>query len=235
MRAVLFDLGNTLVSYYAAADFAPLLRECVRACVREVGADFAGVDEEELYRRALTLNVERPDHTVWPMADRLSILFGQDAFDYETQEVLTEAFLQPIFATAALDPEALPTLAALRERGIATAIVSNTPWGSPAPAWRAELARLGLLGAVDATVFCGDARHRKPHRAPFDQALYTLGVHADDAIFVGDDPHWDVLGAERAGLRPLLLAPSGGDAAVAPNVTILRNLREVLDHVTALD
>src|SRR5689334_18180387 len=201
MHAVIFDLGNTLVSYYAAADFAPLLRECVRACVQEVGADVAGVDEEELYRRALTLNVERPDHKVWPLADRLSILFGQDSFDFETQAVLTEAFLRPIFATAVVDPEALSTLAALRERGIATAIVSNTPWGSPAPAWRAELARLGLLGAVDATVFCGDVRHRKPHRAPFDQALYLLGVQAADALFVGDDPHWDVLGAEQAGIR----------------------------------
>lgn len=233
MRAVLFDLGNTLVSYYAAADFAPLLRECVQSCVREIGADVAGVDEEELYRRALTLNVERPDHKVWPLADRLSILFGQDSFDIETQELLTEAFLQPIFATAVVDPDALSTLKALRERDIATAIVSNTPWGSPAPAWRAELARHGLLGAVDATVFCGDVRYRKPHRAPFDRAVDALGVHAADALFVGDDPHWDVLGAEQAGLRSLLLAPSGREAGAPPNVPILRNLREVLDHVTA--
>ena len=56
---------------------------------------------------------------------------------------------------------------ALRSRGIKTAIVSNTPWGSPADAWRAELTRHGLLDKVDATVFCMDVGWRKPHRAPF--------------------------------------------------------------------
>jgi putative hydrolase of the HAD superfamily len=231
MRAVLFDLGNTLVSYYAAADFEPILRECVRGCVKEIGAD-AGVGEDELFRRALTLNVERPDHAVWPLADRLSILFGQDSLDFETQEVLTDAFLQPIFATAVLDPEALSTLASLRAHGFATAIVSNTPWGSPPPAWRAELARHNLLDAVDTSVFCGDVQYRKPHRAPFERALHLLGVRAEDAFFVGDDPRWDVLGAEQAGIRPLLLAPNGSEAPPS-NIPIARNLREVLDHITA--
>jgi hypothetical protein len=33
MRAVLFDLGNTLVSYYAAPDFGPILRRALRACI----------------------------------------------------------------------------------------------------------------------------------------------------------------------------------------------------------
>jgi HAD superfamily hydrolase (TIGR01509 family) len=231
MRAVLFDLGNTLVSYYAAADFAPILRECVRGCVREIGAD-AGVDEAELFRRALTLNVERPDHAVWPLADRLSILFGQESLDFETQELLTDAFLQPIFATAVVDPEALSTLASLRAQGFATAIVSNTPWGSPAPAWRAELARHNLLEAVDTSVFCSDVGYRKPHRAPFERALHLLGIQAGDALFVGDDPHWDLLGAEQAGIRPLLLTPNGSEAAHR-NIATARNLREVLDHITA--
>jgi HAD superfamily hydrolase (TIGR01509 family) len=218
------------VSYYAAADFAPILRECLRRCVCEVPPE-PGVDEEELFRRALTLNVERPDHAVWPLADRLSILFGQDSLDFETQEVLTGAFLEPIFATAVVDPEALATLAALRAHGFATAIVSNTPWGSPAPAWRAELARHGLLTAVDATVFCGDVGYRKPHRAPFARVLDRLGVHAADAVFVGDDPHWDMLGAQESGIRPVLLAPGSGDARRG-NVAVARSLREVLEHLT---
>jgi putative hydrolase of the HAD superfamily len=231
MRAVLFDLGNTLVSYYAAADFGPVLRQCLRRCVRDLESD-PGVDEDELFRRALTLNVERPDHAVWPLADRLRILFGYDGFDLETHQLLTAAFLEPIFATAVVDSEALSTLAALRERGLATAIVSNTPWGSPPPYWRAELARHDLLAAVDEVVFCGDVGYRKPHRAPFERALDRLGVQAADAVFVGDDPHWDVTGAEQAGLRPLLLAPKGREAVV-PTVTVIGNLREVLDHVTA--
>jgi len=145
--------------------------------------------------------------------------------------VLTAAFLQPIFATAVVDPEALATLTSLRAHGFATAIVSNTPWGSPAPSWRAELARHDLLSAVDATVFCGDVGYRKPHRAPFVRALDLLGVQAADAVFVGDDPRWDVLGAKDAGIRPMLLAPGSSEPS-SGKVTVARTLREVLDRIT---
>src|SRR5262245_58392296 len=103
------------------------------------------------------------------------------------------------------DPQAVPVLDELRGRGIKTAIVSNTPWGSSAHDWRAELNRHGLLDKVDATVFCMDVEWRKPHRAPFDRALSLLEVAPADALFVGDDHRWDVVGAQNAGLRPILL------------------------------
>jgi putative hydrolase of the HAD superfamily len=65
--------------------------------------------------------------------------------------------------------------------------------------------RHGLLDKVDATVFCMDVGWRKPHRAPFDRALSLLEVAPADALFVGDDHRWDIVGAQNAGLRPVLL------------------------------
>ena len=169
MRAVLFDLGNTLVSYYAAPEFAPVLRKSLRGCLQILGDPWRG-REEEIFQRALILNVERADYSVWPLMQRLTALFGPGLPDSETQDALVTAFMEPIFATAVVDPEALSTLASLRADGLATAIVSNTPWGSPAPPWRDELAHHGLLTAVDAVVFCVDVGYRKPHRAPFARA-----------------------------------------------------------------
>jgi HAD superfamily hydrolase (TIGR01509 family) len=140
------------------------------------------------------------------LADRLRELFGEyESLDEASALALGTAFLKPIFAMARLDPQAVPLLEALRGRGIKTAIVSNTPWGSPAYAWRAELERHGLLDTVDATVFCMDVGWRKPHRAPFDRALSLLDVAPADALFVGDDHRWDIVGAQNAGLRPVLL------------------------------
>jgi putative hydrolase of the HAD superfamily len=133
-------------------------------------------------------------------------LFGADvSLDETSARALGTGFLKPIFAMARPDPQAVPLLEALRGRGIKTAIVSNTPWGSPADAWRAELTRHGLLDKVDATVFCMDVGWRKPHRAPFDRALSLLHVAPADALFVGDDHRWDIVGAQNAGLRPVLL------------------------------
>ena len=205
-RAILFDLGNTLVGYYTSTEFPLVLRRCLRECARALGQSEDPARDEDLFERALLLNREQSDCAVRPLAARLQELFGAyESLDEPSARALGAAFLEPIFATARLDPQAVPVLEGLRSRGIKTAIVSNTPWGSPADAWRAELIHHGLLDKVDATVFCMDVGWRKPHRAPFDRALSLLDVAPADALFVGDDHRWDIVGAQNAGLRPVLL------------------------------
>jgi HAD superfamily hydrolase (TIGR01509 family) len=204
-RAVLFDLGNTLVSYYTSAEFPLVLRRCLRECLTELALAEDLNGDNALLERALLLNRERPDHAVRPLSERLAELFGPHVSpDTALSQALVPAFLKPIFATARLAPHAVSVLDALRASGIKTAIVSNTPWGSPGHEWRDELRRHGL-DRVDAAVFCTDVGWRKPHRAPFDRALSLLGVAPSEALFVGDDYRWDVVGALNAGLRPVLL------------------------------
>jgi putative hydrolase of the HAD superfamily len=231
-RAVLFDLGNTLVSYYRANEFSPILRRCVAACIGELRDEKDSVwDEDRIFDLALTLNCEAPDHSVRPLTARLATLFPEYENDTLMLERLSVAFLRPIFATAVLNPEAIPVLLTLRSRGIVSAIVSNTPWGSAAAAWREELERHGLLRAVDATVFCVETGFRKPSPAPIRRALKVLNIGAADALFVGDDARWDVLGARAAGVHPVLLDPTGV-CDVALNVPVLRRLGDLLQFVT---
>jgi len=214
VQAVLFDLGNTLVTYYTSAEFPSVLRRCVTECTAALGWSADAQRDEELFDRAIRLNQERSDFAVRLLDDRLQELFGRSvALEEATLHRVSEAFLAPIFAMARPDPTAVAVLQSLRGIGIKTAVVSNTPWGSPADAWRTELMRHGLLPHVDAAVFCVDVGWRKPHRAPFDRALAVLDVSADASLFVGDDQRWDVLGARNAGIRPVLLAP---DAHVTP-------------------
>lgn len=219
-RAVLFDLGNTLVSYYRGPDFPPVLRQSLTACLEQHNpTGILKLDDGLL---------ERADLTVWPLAERLATLFPACANTPTALEHLTTAFLRPIFATARPDPDACVVLEALRSRGIRTAIVSNTPWGNTAAAWRNELARHGLLEAIDATAFCVDVGYRKPHPAPMRKALERLAASPENAIFVGDDPRWDLIGAKRAGIRPVLLTPEGSTDAPT-DFTVIRSLREVLE------
>lgn len=161
------------------------------------------------------------------------MLFPECENDTSILERLSTAFLGPIFASGIRDSDAIPVLHTLRESGVRSAIVSNTPWDSTAAAWRAELRRHGLLEAVDATVFCVEVGFRKPHPAPIRRALEALDVSARDALFVGDDPRWDVLGARATYVRPLLLAPTRADGS-STNAPVVHHLRDVLNHVNAL-
>ena len=231
IRAILFDLGNTLVGYYTSSEFPRVLRRCLRECASALGHTEDRARDEDLFQRALLLNRERSDYAVRPLSTRLQELFGADSsLDEASARALGTAFLKPIFAMARLDPQAVPLLEALRDRGIKTGIVSNTPWGSPASEWRQELARHGLLDRVDATVFCVDVGWRKPHPAPFERALTLLDVIAGEALFVGDDHRWDVLGAKNAGMRPVLLEPHPTNSL--PDDLVIRNLGDVVALAT---
>jgi len=115
IRAVLFDLGDTLVSYYQPQDFMPILRRSLDACLRTLGhTPLGGEARTELVHQALELNQERADLAVWPLEERLRVLFRQYApdsvIDTELAERLSEAFLQPIFATARMSKDALALL-----------------------------------------------------------------------------------------------------------------------------
>jgi HAD superfamily hydrolase (TIGR01509 family) len=229
IRAVLFDLGNTLVSYYQPADFMPILRRSLDACLLTLGHSPLGREAQTaLVHRALEMNQERADLAVWPLEERLRVLFSHYAPDTTLTERLCGAFLEPIFSTARVSRDALQVLTSLKCMGMKTAIVSNTPWGSSGHAWRSELARHGLL--ADAVVFCTDVGWRKPHAAPFRRALEMLDVAAKEAVFVGDDPVWDVEGASGAGVRPILLATRAHQSNPA-QVTVAASLPEVLAKI----
>jgi HAD superfamily hydrolase (TIGR01509 family) len=229
IRAVLFDLGNTLVSYYQPADFMPILRRSLDACLLTLGHGPLGREAQTaLVHQALEMNQERADLAVWPLEERLRVLFSHYAPDTTLTERLCGAFLEPIFSTARVSRDALQVLTSLKRMGMKTAIVSNTPWGSSGHVWRSELARHGLL--ADAVVFCTDVGWRKPHAAPFRRALEMLDVAAKEAVFVGDDPVWDVEGANGAGVRPILLATRAHQSNPA-QVTVAASLPEILAKI----
>jgi hypothetical protein len=61
-RAVLFDLGNTLVHYYRAPEFRPVLRQCLERTAIALGRAVS----DDLYEQALLLNCEDPRLPVRP-------------------------------------------------------------------------------------------------------------------------------------------------------------------------
>jgi putative hydrolase of the HAD superfamily len=232
---VLFDLGNTLVAYYRASDFAPILRESINGLCDFLAERKSVIpDRARAFEHALKLNTEDPGYRVRPLVGRLTEIFAEHDLETSDLNAMCDIFLRPIFRLGTLDEHALPTLAAIRRKGIRTAIVSNTPWGSPAERWTDELRRHGLMEAVDATVFCVDVGWRKPAPQIFQHALSLLNVDARDSIFVGDDPRQDVSGAAQCGLRAILIDPWGAEGnAPCTAIHSLKELLPLLDSMTA--
>jgi putative hydrolase of the HAD superfamily len=84
---------------------------------------------------------------------------------------------------------------------------------------QAKARALGLPWLLDALVFSDELGPEKwkPHPAPFWALLERLGIPAAEAVYVGDNPAKDFLGARRAGMRSVRLRrPDGLHAAAEP-------------------
>ena len=134
------------------------------------------------------------------------------------------------------DADVLPLFTALRERGIKVGVLSNTIWSREYH--ESVFARDGVLHLIDGAVFSSEIPHAKPHPAAFAAALRAVDV--DDpasAVYVGDRPYEDVHGAQRAGLRAVLVPHSDipADQQVPVDVRPDAVVERLLDLLAVVD
>ena len=99
-----------------------------------------------------------------------------------------------------LYPETLETLAALRERGLTLAVISNFD-----SRLFNILKGLGVASCFDSIVISSHTGHAKPAPEIFLRALELHRVKAEEAIHIGDSLDKDAAGAKNAGLTGVLL------------------------------
>lgn len=109
-------------------------------------------------------------------------------------------------------PGGRETLVELQKRRMRTGIVSNFDHRL-----RGLLESLRLRPLLDVVVLPCDAGAAKPDSRIFELALRRIGVPAEEALYVGDDPKEDLEGARAAGLA-------------AVDARSFDRLEELLDH-----
>lgn len=100
--------------------------------------------------------------------------------------------------------EVLPSLSALRGRGLTLVVVSNANG-----TLRAHMKRLGLLDFVHHVLDSSEEGVEKPDPRLFEVALSRAGATAASTVHIGDFYQVDVVGARAAGIRPVLLDQAG--------------------------
>jgi putative hydrolase of the HAD superfamily len=210
-EAVLFDAGDTLIR-------------------------LSGSGEALLHRAAATLGVDALDPEevaeVWSrVLDRSStaeeLAKGRDLSNSRHREVwmalydaagcerLAPGLSEELYGlTVSAEsweafPDTLPTLKALRERGLPVGIVSDTGFDL-----RPAMDLLGLSPFIDTVVMSFEYGVCKPAARVFLTACDQLHVHPERTLMVGDNPLTDS-GAVAAGMyvfllpRPAMTGPRG--------------------------
>lgn len=204
-RAVLFDFGGTLFDY---ADLAAAQIESLEAFAREIGLAHGPADLARAHRAA-TARVYR-DYLERPyylhrdfFADAIRGM--AESLGAEVSEPQIDRWFAIQHERRARDfklrPGVVETLRELRGRGLHLGIVSNIDEDD-----LHHLIDLGDLRAhFDSLLSSEAAGSCKPDARIFDLALERAGCAPGEALFVGDSLPADVAGANRAGMRSVLL------------------------------
>jgi putative hydrolase of the HAD superfamily len=140
----------------------------------------------------------------------------------ELVRALVDRGMELLLASGRLFDDVLPFMAGLRARGIKIAIVSNCDEQA-----RGLLGFLGVTPLADALVLSCEVGAAKPSARIFERALEALGVSAEAALFVDDNPGFCAQAAA-LGLRTAQIIRDGRRADVpAATVTVIRSLAEV--------
>ncbi|HWH00723.1 MAG TPA: HAD family hydrolase [Pilimelia sp.] len=121
-----------------------------------------------------------------------------------SRDALDRAVAARVAAIAAdtrLRADAVPTLRALRRRGLRTALVSDC--GHELPAFLPSLPVAPLLDAAVYSVRVGEC---KPHPAIYRTACRRLGVEPAECLYVGDGGGRELTGAAELGMTAVRLA-----------------------------
>ena len=119
-------------------------------------------------------------------------------------------------------------LAECRARELRLGVICNTG-RTPGQVLRRLFARYGILESFATLTFSNELRLRKPKPAIFTDTLSALGVPAEAAVHVGDDPRTDVAGSKAVGMRAVHVTSGVQAPVLVPPDASIRTVADLLD------
>lgn len=213
IRAVLFDLGGTLVDHHDFLHWTDLARHC-----------FVDVEEEALARAYFDVERETDTRERVSYAEfwrtTLSRAAGRELGLAIAERFLSLSRAHPGFSRLYSDTRRC--LEDLRSDGLRMGVVSNS---SSEARVRSILHETGILPFFERVVSSGTEGVEKPNPEIFHRALRRMKLNADDSFYVGNLAFTDAQAAREAGLRAVWLNRAGtGMGEDPPEISSLLEL-----------
>lgn len=208
VKAVIFDWGGTLTPWHAI-DLVKQWQIFAEHYARDHPDDFPDIGAELATTMLLAEREAWGRLAIDGTSARLSEVLeasgvSEDHPGYPGAQAAYEEFWEP---HTYIDPQVPDVLIGLRERGLRVGVLSNTLWSRQYHERVFE--RDGVLGLIDGAVYSSEITRVKPHPVAFEAAMAAVGQSDPAAcVFVGDRLFEDVHGAQRAGMRAILVPHS---------------------------
>ena len=244
IKAVLFDLGETLLNY-GEVEVDDLFKR--------------GAQQTYQYLAKLPCRKQLPDftryhrrhvrfikwHVVWATLSRrefdcISLLgkkYREWGLELQPEQMAELAWLwyEPLGKLATVEPGVHQSLQQIAEMGLKMGVISNV--FLPAAVLERQLEKFDLLRFFPVRVYSSAAVYRKPHPAIYRGALAKLGVAPAEAVMVGDKLVEDIRGARRLGMGAIfkrgLLNQQRHPGRGVPVIDRISELPEVLRRMSS--
>lgn len=202
LKAVLFDLGGTLVKI-SNSEIPHVMKRALNHCgisrsLEEISHAWREA-EKELDFRDLTKLLDE----FWIQWNERILSNLHVESSNQTAKFIKAHWWD--YSDVSLYPDAEKILPILKERDLKTGLVTNGLQSDV----DAILPKVGLQDFFDVVVVIDTLRKMKPDVEVFQYALEKLRTAPSDAIFIGDEMEADYRGARRAALTAYLIDREG--------------------------
>ena len=209
IRAVFFDLGNTLIHFTGSwAEVLPASNRALGAALLESGLHLdLPAFLAEFSRRMEAYFARREDECLEFTTESVLRRLLADLGYADVPAAVLQAALARMYAVSQAhwqpEQDALPTLQRLAGAGYRIGLISNA---SDAADVHALIEKAQLRPWLQSIVVSAEVGMRKPSPRIFEIALNALDVLPEQAVMVGDTLSADVAGAHAAGLCAVWIA-----------------------------
>lgn len=240
IRAVFFDMGGTLETFWYTPELRLRATPELRRRLLDAGIDLPINDQElcevissgwdRYHKQSIATMEELPPARVWQE-------FILPKFSIDAQKLASAAeelmvILELNYFKRQMRPEAPAVLEAIRGAGYKMGLISNVCSQGQVVQ---SLKSYGLLEYFDPLVLSSRYGRRKPDPAIFHYAARLANVPTSECLYVGDRVARDIVGARRAGFRYAVqiineFDHGEKDEGAVPDARI-RRMTELLDFI----
>lgn len=225
VKAVIFDIDNTLYSFSYAHDWA--MKALCDYCQRELNLspeDFRAASTRAMLRQ----KTGNEESVCWhSRCVRFQLVMEEYGLPLRYAGILNELYWNTLLDHIVPSPGVIDTVHALRARGIRLGVASDMTLD-----WQLKkLHRLTLLDDFHFLVTSEEAGVEKPHPRLFQICIQKAGCLPEECLMIGDNLKKDILGAQRAGMHALWFQPDRQQAALSPDVKSIPTFQGLIEHI----
>jgi putative hydrolase of the HAD superfamily len=192
-KAVIFDLFGTIIDNFSRAEYESVLAE-MAAILDTPFSDFQRLWLGSFAQRTTGVHANQ--------YDSIKYICGELGIK-ATKEQIEQAFqvrLEYTKRSVKPRPEALEVLGQLKKDGYKIGLISDCTGEIPM-VW----GNTPFVPFFNVTVFSCVARVKKPDPRIYHMATESLGVKAQDCLYIGDGSSQELTGARQVGMTPVLI------------------------------